>query len=455
MTHKFITILHTNDIHSDLTHWQAIQNFLLSRRHQLEEAGHFVLAFDTGDLSDRAHPLVEATEGQAFIPLLNRAKIDAITIGNNEGVTYSHDALSQMYQHADFEVLVANLFDGQSGKYPSWLKAYKIYEVQPNIKIGVFGLTVDLVSSYQNLGWKIENPLEAAEKFYEAYADQADYWILLSHLGIDVDQEIAACVPIDLIIGGHTHHALEEGMVVQDSLLTGAGQFGEFVGEITIIYDADTDTFESRAQLHQSAVLPHSNTDQNFKEEMLARGHEMLSADIVGQLSSNYDSSWAEDSQMSALLLDAIIWETGAEIGLVNAGMILDGLSKGKVTKDDLHKILPHPIYTMSVWLSGSDLIEIYEYLKTIQPKLLSRRMKGFGFRGKEFGKFCWQGLERYHGKYYILSEPIDLERIYHLGTVEYFSFYPFMSHLYQNEQSKVHFPKFLRHVLADYLLKS
>ena len=35
----------------------------------------------------------------------------AVTIGNNEGITFPHDELNHLYDHRQFDVLVANLFD--------------------------------------------------------------------------------------------------------------------------------------------------------------------------------------------------------------------------------------------------------------------------------------------------------------------------------------------------------
>ena len=43
------------------------------------------------------------------VELLNQAHCDIATIGNNEGMTISHDALNTLYDNAEFDVTCANV----------------------------------------------------------------------------------------------------------------------------------------------------------------------------------------------------------------------------------------------------------------------------------------------------------------------------------------------------------
>ena len=96
MSNEKIYLYHTNDIHSDLTYWPRIAQELNEKRAMREENGDFVLAFDIGDATDRVHPLTEATNGQAITRLLNEGNYDAVTIGNNEGITNSKTELNHL-----------------------------------------------------------------------------------------------------------------------------------------------------------------------------------------------------------------------------------------------------------------------------------------------------------------------------------------------------------------------
>src|SRR5699024_7431561 len=68
--------------------------------------------------------------------------------------------------------------------------------------------------------------------------ESTDIIILLSHLGLNEDRQIAEKYPdIDVIIGGHTHHLLRTGERVNETLITAAGKDCTFVGEVILSWD--------------------------------------------------------------------------------------------------------------------------------------------------------------------------------------------------------------------------
>ena len=80
-----LRILHTNDLHSHFEHFPKIGRYL--KKAQADKSASEVYTFDAGDFMDRSHPLSDATEGQANIELMNKFNYNAITIGNNEGIS--------------------------------------------------------------------------------------------------------------------------------------------------------------------------------------------------------------------------------------------------------------------------------------------------------------------------------------------------------------------------------
>lgn len=81
--------------------------------------GEEVLLFDIGDACDRVHPLTEATNGKANIELLNQVPFDAVTIGNNEGIGNDKRQLDELYDDAEFPVVLANLYDPETDALPT------------------------------------------------------------------------------------------------------------------------------------------------------------------------------------------------------------------------------------------------------------------------------------------------------------------------------------------------
>src|SRR5699024_2203369 len=117
---------HINDLHSHLEKWPRIVTYLQEKRNEYNKTEDSFFAFDLGDAVDRVHPLIEATSGQAMTRFLNEAKIDAATIGNNEGLGGSKEQLDQLYQAANFPIVLSNLKDKKTGNYPEWAVPFRV-----------------------------------------------------------------------------------------------------------------------------------------------------------------------------------------------------------------------------------------------------------------------------------------------------------------------------------------
>ncbi len=79
------------------------------------------------------------------------------------------------------------------------------------------------------------DPLVELRQQLDELKGKTDVIILLSHLGINEDENIARDFPeIDIILGAHTHHLFHEGKIINNSLVCAAGKFGQFVGHVTL-----------------------------------------------------------------------------------------------------------------------------------------------------------------------------------------------------------------------------
>ena len=84
---EHIFFYYTNDFHSYFEQWPKVADFLKGKQRihtQLEQDYYIV---DIGDHIDRVHPIAEASLGKENITLLNALRYDAVTLGNNEGIT--------------------------------------------------------------------------------------------------------------------------------------------------------------------------------------------------------------------------------------------------------------------------------------------------------------------------------------------------------------------------------
>src|SRR5690625_3210269 len=232
-----IHIFYTNDLHSYFDHWPQVVAFLKRRRQDVKKRHETSWTVDIGDHMDRVHPITEASMGRANVALLNDAQYDMVTIGNNEGITLSHENLSHLYHEASFDVVCSNL-NSRRDEHPRWLKRSKIMTSRHGVRVGFIGLTVPFNPYYHLLDWHVERSEETIARELTLLKGKTDVIVLLSHLGLDEDKAIAQAFPeIDVIIGGHTHHLLRTGEVVNESLLTAAGKFCTYVGEVTLTWD--------------------------------------------------------------------------------------------------------------------------------------------------------------------------------------------------------------------------
>ncbi|GIN56676.1 putative metallophosphoesterase YunD [Lederbergia ruris] len=444
-----IHIYHTNDIHSHFEYWPRIQSFLLEKQKLHQAAGEEVLLFDIGDFSDRWHPFTEGTRGKGNTELLNETGYRAVTIGNNEGITFPHEDLAALYKEAKFDVLVANLYEAEQVR-PDWCLPYKIYETGKGTKIGVTAVTTYYQKLYNLLGWELTEPFTELEIQLNRMKEEADILIVLSHLGIHDDKKLTQLFPqIDLILGSHTHHYFMEGEKVDHTLMAAGGKHGRFVGYVELHVDHEAQSIPLlKARLFESQLLPAVQDEEKVIQHFMDRGKAQLD-ETVAIIDEPFFYSWKEISELALLLCDAVHEWCEAECTIINSGLVLADLQKGRVTKFHLHQMLPHPINPCTVELSGAELKEII--LEAEREDWPEVEVIGLGFRGKVMGKFVYRGIEVDKEKLQIQinGEPIDSERMYKLGTVDLFTFGKYFPGIKRSPNKTYFMPEFLRDIMA------
>ncbi|WP_033542648.1 bifunctional metallophosphatase/5'-nucleotidase [Planococcus sp. CAU13] len=436
-----IHIYHTNDLHSHFGNWPAIHAFLAERKRWHEEEGDFCIVLDIGDHVDRSHPYTEGTAGKGNVELLNKASYDAVTIGNNEGITLSKEELDDLYAEADFDVILSNLTD-VNGERPAWAKPYKIIRTAEGKRIGLVGATAEFTPFYERLGWKVTGAREAILRSVEAIKDQTDFIVCLSHLGVREDELLAeACPDIDLILGAHTHHIFHDGKMVGDVLLGAAGKFGAYLGHVMI----EDDLKKKKAYLIETEKL--ENPDEKYDEKLRKKGRELLD-EAVFYNGAALKADWFHDSEMAQLFGKAMIDFSGADCALFNAGLFMEDMPLGEITRYDFHQMLPHPINPCMIELTGAELKEIY--LQSMNSDWPQLELKGLGFRGVVFGKMIRTGMDMINHQLYINGKPAQGEKKYRLITLDMFTFGYFFPEF--KRSPKTYFmPEFIRDVFSTY----
>lgn len=456
-----IYLYYTNDLHSDFTYWpQVVYYFNKAREKRMQRnEAHFLV--DIGDHVDRVHPIAEASMGKANVDLLNEAKYDLVTLGNNEGITLSHHDLFHLYDHANFDVVCSNLYS-RTEKEPDWLERIVYKQTDSKLRVAFLGLTAAFNPFYHLLQWHIADPMESLKLQVEEAAKHADIIVLLSHVGLHRDEQIAEYFPeIDLIIGGHTHHLLKEGEMVRNTLLTAAGKHGAHVGEVILTYDHGRKKL-SKKQAYTTNITRGKEDIQTTTKlnQMLEEASDKLSS-LVARTNRTLKVDWYAETEIMTMLTARLKGWTKADVAMLNAGLLLEDLPKGRITHKDVHRICPHPINPVLVEVTGRELKEIIRVGQT--EEFMNFKLKGFGFRGNKIGALIFSGLSYIGDKTSLQSsmnqlrineELIDDYKIYSLATADMFIFGRLLPEVAKSKRKDLFLPEFIRDILASSLQK-
>lgn len=412
-----------------------------------------VFIFDSGDAGDRIHPLTEATDGRFISELLNEADYDIVTIGNNEGIGNTKNQLNQLYDQAKYSVVVSNIKERDTLKQPEWADEIQILTTRKGYKLGVIGCTIPLPTSYELLGWDIEEPIDAIHRLIRSYKNSVDGFILLSHLGIHTDREIAARFSeIAVIMGGHTHHLLPAGEQVNNTLIAGAGKFGKHVGEISLQM-LDNYHYKAQAKVFSAEKdIPPLKGEKKRVTRLNRIGKKLLQEKKIAYLEEPLDIDWHRCTPFVSFTLKMMVEKTKSDLSIINSGLFLKALPKGLVSLKDIHEALPHPMRLLTFHIKGEDLIELIHSMEEQRTRLRHLPTAGFGFRGQLFGEICYSGIQKKNDEFYLNEEPLSPSHWYKVATVDYFLYVPFFPIIGERTHPTMEYPDFLRTLVANEL---
>lgn len=448
-----LTILHTNDIHS---HFEAMEHIAAMIEDERTKAGHDVLLLDVGDHMDRMALETEGTMGQANVDVLNLTGYDAVTIGNNEGLTFTPELLEQAYVGLACPIVCCNIREHTTGLTPTWMKEDVILH-KGKLTIGITGATAPYDNFYSLLGWDSLQPIPEIAKRVERLRSQVDFVIVLSHLGLPIDRDMAAEIPgIDLILGGHTHHLLEEPLYIGNTAIMAAEKFGHYLGKVVVRKDPVTGRTSIVSgeciSVHQGPNDIHITKAIAIHRAHAAERMQRTVAITEVDLPIYYD----RESPFGNILAQAVRTFTESDISLVNSGQMLDSLPAGQISEGMLHARCPSPINACRMRLRGEDVLYCLE--QSLIREHTERVIYGFGFRGKVLGGLCVDGIEiefdlsrdPYNRvvQAMILGAPIERTKEYVVGTLDMFTFGIGYERLKTGTDKQFMLPEFIRDLL-------
>lgn len=382
-----LMVMHMNDHHAYLDNFPYISTVVK----ELRAANDNNLLLHGGDVF--AGDLYwNKYKGQADVVMMNYLGFDAVTFGNHEfdegGLPEGHQALYNYVRGANFPVLGANLdfqdddllkgiYKGGIGENIGGGEIYDGTVVDMDgTKVGLFGLTTEDTVNISSPGEvEVLSYIKSAEETVAAFKEMGvDKIIALTHVGVDEnspqgsDQVLAKAVPeIDVIVGGHTHTALEEPITIKNkngeqTIIVQAGEYGNYLGQLDLKFNPKGEVYWNHGEL--TKIDPKTMKVDKQAEAILKPfklGKEALKKESIGVetevlLDAKRDSS-AEgissirhnETNLGNLIADAMLWKAKTlsslkdqtVVSIQNGGGIRTSIEPGDISIGSILQVLP------------------------------------------------------------------------------------------------------------------
>ncbi len=202
-----IYIISTNDMHANI---EAVPR-LATLVDEFEAKGEVVLV-DAGDrVTGNAYVDDDAEPGIPMIELMNTVGYDVVTLGNHE-FDKGREVLYAMVEASEFEWVCSNVSDsageGFSPYVTTTLEGVDIAFVG-TVATDFNGRPMGGDASYA--GFSFTDDVTTAFEVGKSVEGEADFVVLLSHMGYDMDSRLAEMSPAyDWIVSGHSHDVVNE-----------------------------------------------------------------------------------------------------------------------------------------------------------------------------------------------------------------------------------------------------
>ncbi len=473
------TVLFTHDLHSHLLpsvaedggEYGGYARLTYAINKQKEKYPDAILV-DAGDFSMGSLFQTAYASSAIELRIMGAMGYDVTTFGNHE-FDYLPEGLASMLNAAKASgdplpyIVESNYLPpekGEDGYNKDITDAFENYGVRDYVILerggvyfavfGVFGLDAD--DCAPNSGMILHDIAETAQKTVDKAKKECiekygaePVVVCLSHAGTEKregeDYELAKNTEgIDIIISGHTHSTLTEAVVVGETYVVSAAEYGKYLGVVDLMRNE-----EGIFELNRYKLIP---IDENTGEDAeMAALVQQYKTDVEEKYLSQYGVTFDEvlvnnditfetvkqakatqhESTVCNVFSDAYKWaveNTGikVDVALTAAGVIRESLPTGNITTSDVFNAASLGVGTegelIAVYVTGKDLKNALEVDASVQPLMKSAQLYFSGieysFNKKRmiFNKVDYAMLRRDDGT----LEAIDDEKLYCVVTGMY-----------------------------------
>lgn len=425
-----IKIIHTNDIHGNVKDdgkstigFAKFTTYVNDTREQDSN----VLVLDAGDMF-QGLPFANLEKGKSVIELANMVGYDAMTVGNHEFDFGASHLFNNIINKLDFKVLAANVLKGQEKA----LDAYMVKEID-GVKVGIFGMATEETAFKSHpdntVGYSFTDMIEAAKKSVKDLKEkeQVDVIIMLAHLGLyegDYTSDLVAKAVegIDVIVDGHSHTELPEGLMVNDTLIVSTGTAFKNVGEVELTIE-DGKVVSKEAELLGYNAFSEVEPNAQVLEviEKVEAAQKPILERVVGQTVVDLNGERTDvrtgETNLGQLATDAMMDLTGADIAITNGGGIRASIKAGNITMQDMITVFPYGNTLMVKEVTGKDIKAALEHGVSEYPN----EKGGFPHTaGMTFTLNAYKEVGNRISDIKIAGVPIDLDKKYTVVTNDF-----------------------------------
>lgn len=453
-----LVILHSNDIHSHLVPFHRTEATLVggaaarAARIERERARTpDLLLLDAGDIV-QGTPAYNLFRGVPDTQVMSAMRYDAVALGNHD-LDDGPASWVALRPYAGYPVVSANVFAAADSSWASkladdppeevrrgarWIGGARVhsdarlrflsrpYVIRPwrGKRIAILGLTtgslVNIVRISANRGVAVSDPIAVARWYVPRLREQADYVIALTHLGTDIDQELARRVPgIDLIVGGHSHTRLDRPLFAGTGAIPGlagvpivqTGAWGDYLGR-SVLYLAGSRPAGFRYDLVR--VRPDEGEDPAIAA-LLRPVADSVAAAMGATVYESEERVPAPrrndvETPIGNFAAEVLREAADADVGIMNTGGIRAPIPRGPVTVADIYSTFPFDNTIVVVPMRGDDLRRLLDFVARRLGKSDFAQVSGvrFGITGD------------YASDIRVNGRPLESSRIYRVATIDF-----------------------------------
>lgn len=380
-----ITFYHVNDTHgafykSPVTQqggFAILSTMVKKARAEAARVDSSFFLTSGGDVNTGT-PESDLLLGEPDFRAMKALGFDAMVVGNHE-FDRSWKQLSVQHEWAQFPFLAANIRASRPDDLP--LLPYVIKE-KNGLKIAFLGLTTEhsrfLTVPTNTQGLEFDPAIETAKKWVPVLRKNADVVVVLSHLGwcakggcqAPNDVLLARAVPgIDLILGGHSHSAMEKPDVENGVLIFQAAEKNQHVGVLQLQF------LNGKVSLKRAELKPIAGKEDpallKILDPLKKSSTEKLKA-VIGKtpvfLDGERENIRVTETNLGNLLALSFKDHTNSDMAIINGGGVRGSIRAGDITYGDVHNVLPFGNTVCTVELNGQEMLSYMEKIAAMVP---------------------------------------------------------------------------------------